>query len=182
MGFVSGVGSAAVAHDRGVKGPCPSNLHWAAWRSSAGGIWTTNSGHHCGEVWHQNIFTGGLHAATKLQSCGGYDMGYILNKHELRVSILCNHELGISILCNHELWGLCLRQGPQHHSTVCDHKHTLIPTWGAAFSSSSPLGRASNPAHKLFQPLQEFIAAYALLDSFRVALLLPYAFIFLHSL
>lgn len=41
---------------------CPSNLHRAAQLRGVQqvGNWITNSGHHCGEVWHQNIFTGGL--------------------------------------------------------------------------------------------------------------------------
>lgn len=96
-------------------------------------------------------------------------MGYSLTNHELRVYFLCNpFTVGFVFLNITALFVIT----PIHKS------HNL----GAAFPPSSPPHRASNPAHKLFQPLQEFIAADVLLDSFRVALFFPYAFLFLHSL
>lgn len=118
MGFVCSVGLAAMALWRGVKGPGPSNLHWAAQPAGAQqvGKWTTTLGHH---VEKSGVFWYSLVACTLLQSRVGFAMGGILN----------NHELGLYILWNHELWGLCLRQGPST-SQHCLWSQTYSPQPG----------------------------------------------------
>lgn len=89
-------------------------LSSTAGRSSAGGK-LEKLGHNCGEVWHQNIFIGGLCAATELQSHVGCDMGSILN----------NHELGVLSCVTCELGGLCLRQGPSTSQHCLCSQHSL---------------------------------------------------------